>query len=123
MSINGGLWFSESFHRFAEEGMYNDEFVNGVPVLEEIENAQAFLFPSAIYAHISAKRFERLKGWRKKIDPAQTGVWVLGVCESNHWTAIQITWASRQIGVYDPMNAGMSARARRNSKVTSRSYT
>lgn len=101
------------------KGEYNDEFVDGVPLLDVVERAGAYLFMSAIYKNIAARRYHCLDRWLKTADPEKTGTWVFGICECDHWTAVKVDWASRAINTYDPMGNGMSARARENYKVTS----
>ena len=41
--------------------------------------------------------------------------WLFGICEGNHWCAMDINWPEAKISVYDPQ--GFRARARRD-KIT-----
>lgn len=119
ISVNRGIWDPQSLRKLATKGEYNDEFVDGVPLLDVVERAGAYLFMSAVYDNIVSRRYHCLESWLKTADPEKTRVWVFGICESDHWTAVKIDWTSRTIHTYDPMGNGMSARARRNSKVRS----
>ena len=119
ISVNQGIWNPRSFRQLATMGEYSDEFVNSVPLLDPVERAGAYLFMSAMYKNIAARRYHCLERWIKTADPEKTRIWVFGICESDHWTAVKIDWTSRTIYTYDPMGNGMSTRARRNSKVRS----
>lgn len=117
ISVNRGIWNPRSFRQLAAEGKYSDEFVDGVPVLSEVKCAKAYLFPSAMYTNIAARRYSRLESWVKNADPEETRVWVFGICKSDHWTAVRIDWTSRTIHIYDPMGKKSSAQSRLKLKV------
>ena len=101
--------------------MYNDEFIDGAPLLGTIEESCAYQLPSAIYKNLLAGKFKDLQAWVKNA-PHNTRKWVFGICEDRHWMAVRIDWESKLIQYYDPMRdprqKGLSDQAREKLRVS-----
>lgn len=103
MALNPGMWNARSLRSLASKGMYDDEFVNGVPVLGNVESSRTYHLSSAVYTKLIQRDYDALETWTKRI-PSSVDRWVFAVCVSNHWTAIEIDWKAGLIQHYDPMH-------------------
>jgi len=102
LALSPGVFNARSLRRLASEKKFNDELVDGVPLLGNVECSYAYLLPSAIYTHLASGNYQRLEAWEKNLHRVSKP-WIFGVCVNDHWSAINIDWTARSILHYDPM--------------------